>query len=103
MIDIISADENGLGVFNTQTSKAANILSVQLGSLEYAPDLGIDLRYFLAEDFKVQNDSFKAYLVEVLANRGINVVSVMDLVQSLSNQYTFNLAPEETSTGLIAR
>lgn len=104
MIDIISA-ENGLdlGVYNTQTMRAKNILSVQLGALEYAEDLGIDLKYFLSEDFRFENESFRAYLVEVLANKGINVSSVLDVVHSLYNEFLFNLAPEQIDSGLVAR
>ncbi len=104
MIDIVS---NGpgldMGVFDTQTSRAANILSVQFGALEYAQDLGIDLKWFLSEDFKFENESFKAYLIQVLANRGINVASLGEVVETLFSQYTFNLSPDEQSTGLIAR
>lgn len=104
MIDIVSAETGtDMGVLDTQTMKAANILSVQLGALEYAQDLGIDLKYFLSEDFKFQNESFKSYLIEVLANRGINVSSVVETVEALFSQYNFNLSPEETSTGLVAR
>ena len=104
MIDIIEA-QNGqdLGIFNTQTPRAANILNVQLGALEYAKDLGIDLKYFLSEDFKFENESFKAYLVETLANRGINVKSVDEVVASLWNEFKFNIAPESNDSGLVAR
>jgi len=104
MIDIVEA-ENGrdLGIFNTQTPRAANILSVQLRSLEYAPTLGIDLKYFLSEDFKFENESFKAYLVEVLANWSINVTSVDEIVNRLYNDFIINLSPEETDGGLVAR
>ncbi len=103
MIDIVSAKEGlDLGVFDTQTCKAANVLSVQIGALEYAPKLGIDLKYFLSEDFRFQNASFKAYLVEILANNNINVSSVIDQMESLFAVYTFNLSADEKS-GLIAR
>lgn len=103
MIDIVSAvDGLDLGIFDTQTCKAANILSVQLGDLEYAPTIGIDLRYFLSEEFRFQNSSFKAYLVEVLANNSINVAEVLDQVEGLYSVYAFNLSAEEKS-GLIAR
>lgn len=102
MTDIINVGED-IGLYDTQTSKAGNILSVQLGDLEYAPDLGIDLAYFLSEDYSFQNESFKSYLVEVLANNGINVSSVTETIESLFEQYTFNISPEETSTGLVAR
>jgi hypothetical protein len=102
MIDIVSIDED-IGFFDSQTTRALNILSVQVGALEYAPDLGIDLRYFLSEDFRFQNEAFKAYLVQVLANYSINVASVIEVIESLYVNYTFNLSPAETTTGLIAR
>jgi len=104
MIDIVSAETGqDLGLFDTQTQKAANILSKQLGSLEYAPNLGIDLEYFLTNDFKIQTESFKAYCTEVLANNGINVNEVIETVDALAEGLTFELTPEETSTGMIAR
>jgi hypothetical protein len=104
MIDIVSAhDELDIGLFDTQTTRAGNILAVQVGSLEYAKDLGIDLKYFLSEDFRFQNSSFKAYLIETLANKSINVASVVELVENLSRKYTFNIQAEQISTGLIAR
>lgn len=104
MIDIISFnDGEDLGVQNTQVPRAANILSVQLGALEYAQEIGIDLKYFLSQDFKFENESFRAYLIEVLANSGINVSKVTDLVNNLYNNFIFELAPEETDSGLVAR
>lgn len=102
MIDIVSIG-NDIGIFDTQTSRAANILSIQIGSLEYEPELGIDLKYFLSEDFRFQNDSFRSYLIETLANRGINVASVITLVEDLFSKYEFNLSAEDTNGGLIAR
>lgn len=104
MIDIVEAQDGlDMGVFNTQTPRAANILNVQLGSLEYAPALGIDLKYFLSEEFKFENESFKAYLVETLANQGINVKSVDEVVASLWNEFDFNISPESSDSGLVAR
>lgn len=103
MIDIVGFDSTGMQVFDTQTELAANILSVQLGSLEYAQDLGIDLRYFLAEKIKFQDDSFKAYLVQALAQRGVNVASLVENGQDLFTNYIFNLSPQENYTGLVAR
>ena len=102
MIDIVSAEPGqDLGIYDTQTQKAANILAVQLGSLEYAPALGIDLAYFLTNDFKIQTESFIAYCTEVLANNGINVNQVIQTVDALSEGLTVELTPDETSTGMI--
>ncbi len=102
MIDIVSLGAD-LEVFNTQTSRAANILSIQVGTLEYAQDIGIDLKYFLSEDFKFQNESFKSYLVQVLANKGINVASVIETIDKLFETLTFNITAEEQTGSLVAR
>lgn len=101
MIDIISADENGLGTFDTETDRAKNILSIQFDSLEYEPDLGIDLDFFLKNEFEFQNESFVSYLIQVLANRGINVSSVNATVERFAQRLVINLVPAETSTGMI--
>ena len=105
MIDIFPPSEEGLdlGKYNTSVARAKNILSVQIGALEYAKDLGIDLKFFLSEEFKFQDDSFKAYLIETLAYRGVNVAELTENVESLFSEYIFNLAAEETTSGLIAR
>ncbi len=102
MTDILSVGKD-LGFFDTQTVKAANVLSVQLGRLEYAQDFGIDLKYFMSSDFKFQNASFKAYLVEILANNRINVSSVVDVLESLFATYTVNIVQQSTTSTLIAR
>jgi hypothetical protein len=78
-------------LYPTETSRAGNILSVQLDSLEYAPDLGIDLDYFIDTDFRFQNESFKAYLVQVLAQNGINVTSVSEVIHDLYNTLTMSV------------
>lgn len=102
MIDITGFGDD-IRVVDTQTSRAANILSIQVGTLEYEPDLGIDLSYFLDEDFRFQNESFRSYLIQILANYGINVASVVESVEDLLTRLTFNLTPAETNSGLIAR
>lgn len=102
MIDIVTAnDGQDLGIYDTQTMRAGNILSVQLGSLEYAQDFGIDLEYFLSEDVSFQNESFKSYLIEVLSNAGINVVSVDEVIQTFYTNLNINIGAEETSTALV--
>lgn len=102
MIDISSvASGEDLGVLDTETPRATNILSVQIGSLEYAPTLGIDLAFFLGDNFTFQDASFKAYLIQVLAQFGINVTQLIETVNDLFNQYTFVLQPDQTSTAMI--
>ncbi len=103
MIDIVGFDSTGMQTYNTQTERASNILAVQLGALEYAQDFGIDLRYFLTEPINFQDDSFKAYLVQSLASRGINVASMIEVINALDSDYNINLSPVDISTGLVAR
>lgn len=104
MIDIISShNSQDIGVFDTQTARAANLLSIQLGSLEYAQDIGVDLEYFLDESFQFHNESFRAYLVQRLAESGVNVSSVMETIEALYTRFTFSVENTNQSGGLIAR
>ena len=102
MMDITGVSSD-LDLQDTNVMRARNILSVQLGSLEYEPDLGIDLDYFLSNNFEFQNESFKSYLIEVLANRGIDVASVIETIDNLYSTYVFNLSGSSESDGMIAR
>lgn len=106
MIDIVGVGEGpggDLRVFNAQTSKGANVLSVQLGYLEYAPDFGVDLEYFIQEDFQFQNDSFKAYLIQRLTESGVNVSQVLDQIDGLMKKLTFTVGNVEDISGGFIR
>lgn len=103
MIDIVVNSSGELDTYDTQTNRAQNLLQVQLGSLEYAPTVGVDLEYFLSPEFKFQDASFQSYLVQVLASFGINVATITTQVQNLYQDLTINLSAEEQSSALIAR
>lgn len=103
MTDIIGFTSSGMQVYDTQTERAANILSIQLGALEYWPEGGIDLRYFLTEPVAFQDASFRAYLIQILASWGINVLSLNVSAEDLFSNYIFNLSPQENSTGMVVR
>lgn len=103
-LDIVSAESGfDLGIADTQTTKASNILSVQLGSLDYLPDFGIDLNYFLDNSIRFQNASFKAYLVEVLASQGINVSNVIEMIENLYSQYTIEITDDQNTGEFVAQ
>ena len=102
MIDIVGIG-NDLRLFDTDIERAKNILSVQLGSLEYAAELGIDLKYFLDEAFRFQNESFKSYTIQILANFGVNVSTIQEITETFSKTFVYNVNPSETTTALIAR
>jgi hypothetical protein len=103
MIDIVDFTSAGMSVYDTQTQRAANILSIQLGGLEYWPEGGIDLRYFLTEPIEFQDASFQAYLIQKLAEWGVNVASLSTNLEALFSNYMINLSPENTTGGMVAR
>jgi hypothetical protein len=100
MIDIMEITTD-IGILNSNVKKAENILSVQLGSLEYASDLGVDLAYFLSEDFQFQNEAFKSYLLQRLAESSIDVMSVVETVNTLYDSLVFNLPAGNATTALM--
>lgn len=103
MLDIVQI-QNGsdLGLASSDIPKAANVLSVQLGELEYEPAFGIDKKYFLTNDISFQKESFKAYCVRRLTESRISVVDVIEFLGALSSKNTFKIGTQtETIRGLI--
>jgi len=105
MIDIFPPSEPGLDLrkIDSDTGKAANVLSVQLGSLNHLPEFGIDLDYFLTEDIEFENESFQAYMIQVLTDNGINVSKSIETVESLYRKYTLSVSSNESNSKLVAR
>lgn len=100
--DITSIDGDDLNVAQSESERAANLLGTQIGDLEYAPESGIDLRYFLTSEFKIQNASFKAYLVQRLLEQQVNVVNVVETIETLFTNFTFGIGTSDDTGSLIA-
>lgn len=98
---ILGAPGQDLGVKETDVPRAVNILAVQFGSLEYAPNFGRDLDFFLQPEFDWQNESFKRYLLEVLSRHGINVSGIDEQIDDLLTQYIIKIAPPNSDDGLV--
>lgn len=103
MIDIVKIEDGlDIGVQDSIVPKAANVLSIQLGALEYAQDFGIDKSFFLQSDFQFQNDSFKSYMLQRLTESQVNVSQVVDVLETLFQQLTFYVGDaKKTNGGLI--
>ncbi len=100
MMDIIEAiDGNDLNVMDSVVAKAGNVVAVQLGSLEYAQEFGVDLRFFLTSELQFQNESFKAYLVQRLTESQVNVSEILQTIESVFEQYTFFVGDTSKSSG----
>lgn len=100
MIDCF-IDKGEFKVADTVVYKAKNILEIQEGSLNYAPDTGIDLKRFLSPDVKIQNATFEAYSIQRLGEQGINTLDLVVNKETFRQVFDYTLA-EENTEGLIA-
>lgn len=91
MIDL-QFKNNVLRVADTLIYKARNILSTQIKYLAYAPDFGIDYDIFFGDDYKIQNETFKAYAISKLAENGINPLEVLTQEDSLDTILNIKLS-----------
>jgi hypothetical protein len=91
MMDIVEIPLDGrdLMLVDSDIMKAGNVISVQLGSLEYESTFGSDLKYFIETDFQIQSESFKAYLIERLTQNQINVSQVISVLDTLFEKHSF--------------
>ena len=89
-LDIVEFPEGlDLAVAKTVVAKAGNVLAVQLGSLEFAPTFGVDIRFFLENPVQFQNESFKSYLIERLTQHQIAVTETREVLEALDTRLTF--------------
>jgi hypothetical protein len=103
MMDIVEIREGqDLGIADAAVMKAGNVLSIQLGSLEYAPDFGVDLKFFLQDSLQFQNESFRAYLVQRLTEHQINIAQVVETLETFTAMFSFSVGDaNQSSKGLI--
>lgn len=104
MLDIVSIEDGkDLGIANSAAPRAANVASTQMGEKNFlAPTFGVDLKYFLANDFQFQTISFQAYLVQRLVEHKISVGEVVSILEPLVERMTFPVGDAETSKGLVS-
>lgn len=103
MKDIVRIAEGfDLGIADAVAPKAANILRVQIGDLDYIPTFGVDFRFFLQDGLQFQNSSFKAYIVQRLSSYRIDVFSVIEVIENLFEQLTFEVGDGREKEGFVA-
>ena len=91
-----------LPLANNVAPKAGNVVSTQLGSLDFAPDFGVDLVYFITDEFEFQAASFKAYLVQRLTQHKINVAQVVSILEGFTQKNTFTVGESTVPSGGIS-
>lgn len=96
----IYLDANGfLQMSNTDVFKAENILNIQINSLYYAQDLGIDLTRFINSDVEIQPETFRAYTVQELTRQGIQLQTVKTATNQFMSTITYK-ATEPNEQGV---
>ncbi len=91
MLDILEIQDGDLRVEDSVAPRAGNILSVQLGDLEYDPTFGVDKKFFLESELQFQNESFKAYCVQRIVEHQVNVLGVTETLEALDERLGFRV------------
>lgn len=99
IVEFVNPNTGDLGMAITEVSKAGNVVSTQLQSLEYAPNFGVDLKYFLTSEFRFPNASFKSYLIQRLTESQITVTSVIEVVENLFRELSFTVGDSDSDIG----
>lgn len=87
---------------NTDVFKAENILNIQIGSLYYAQDLGIDLARFVNSDVNIQPETFRAYTIQELTRQGVQLQTVITAFENFMSTITYTASePEQGDNNVI--
>lgn len=99
---ILIEDGRDIRVEDSIVPKAANLLGTQLGRLIYEQDFGVDIAFFLDNPVIFENESFKSYLIQQLAQRNINTIDALNIVENLYSELTLTLQDNSnTDEGFI--
>lgn len=95
------AAKNDLVFVSSEVPRAANLIDIQTGQLVYAPDWGVDKAYFLNPDYRIQAESFEAYLLQRIAFWGMNVINFMAVQGKFMRDMVFQFAEPSDKSNLM--
>jgi hypothetical protein len=102
MIDIMfDKEKKDIQIVNTDVYKADNLLKTQVGSLVYAMDFGIDLKYFLNPDFEIENNVFINYLQQRISEFSITIANLERVTENFTEKVSIKIDSNETAGNLI--
>ena len=84
-----------------QLPRAENLITVQTGDIDYAPTWGVDLAYFLNPDYKIQAESFEAYLLQRIGFWGMNVLELIAKQGKFVRNMLFNFAEQSNNNSML--
>lgn len=100
ILDISDVKNGDIVYVNSTAPRAKNLFDVQIDSLTYLADWGIDINYFLNPDYKIETEAFKNYLIERLAYWNLTLVLFTESFSDFIDTWTFTLG-QDKSTNFI--
>jgi hypothetical protein len=96
MLDIkLTVDGEDAKLRDTNLYKAANTADVQLGSLNFAKEFGVDKKFFMDSEFNISSASYASHVMERLAQQGIPASIALQFASPLLD--TVAVSVERTS------
>lgn len=92
---------NDLDFLVSELPRAENLITTQLGDLQYQPDWGVDLAYFLDPDYTIQAEAFEAYLLQRIGFWGMNVLNFIAKQQKFIREMIFNFGEPKENNSLM--
>jgi hypothetical protein len=77
IVDITEGKNSDLQIVNTEIMRATNLFKTEINYLNYFPEWGIDFAFFFTSEFKIQRETFQAYLVQRLGDFRIDLLQVV--------------------------
>lgn len=99
--DIYLGQNADLRTAETDVYKAENLLMVQIRTLYYVQDFGIDLIRFINPGVEIQVETFKAYTIDRLIANGIKVFSVQSTLDKFIRNLTYTIAEPTEADNVI--
>lgn len=94
--DIYIDHDDNLQTADTDVYKGENILRIQVGTLVYAQELGIDLARFIDPGVSIQPETFRAYTVQELVKQGVRIETVLEKFNNVDAVLKYTAAQTET-------
>lgn len=95
MLDIADNFTTDFILEDNNCYKARNILNVQVGSLWFEKDFGIDLKFYVFGDLEFSYETFNFYLINTLINYGIDVNTYTSVLDNFINNLQIELKGSE--------
>lgn len=92
MLDInLKLDGQDAAVQDTNLFKAKNVADVQLGSLNYAQEFGVDKKFFMDSEFNISSATYGAHVMERLAQAGIPASIAIGVASSFADKVSVSV------------